>query len=102
MNIGLLCKWLWKLENESRIWQDILKKKYLQKETMTQVEEKPGTSQFLSGLVKVKKIFYKYYKRIVVSGNKTRFWEDIWHGGKTLAMVFSRLFNLSMNHNITL
>jgi hypothetical protein len=73
MNIGLLCKWLWKLENESGMWQDILKKKYLQKETMSQIEEKPGVSQLWSGLVKVKEIFYKFCKRIVVSGNKTRF-----------------------------
>jgi hypothetical protein len=72
-NIGLLCKWLWKLENESGMWQDILKKKNLQKETLIQIEEKPGMSQFWSGLVRVKNIFYKHCKRIVVSGNKTRF-----------------------------
>jgi hypothetical protein len=68
---------------------------------MTQTEEKPGVSQFWSGLVKVKEVCYRFCKRIVVSGNKTRFWEDIWHGGKPLSEAFSRLFNLSMNHNIT-
>jgi hypothetical protein len=68
---------------------------------ISQIEEKPGMSQFWSGLVKVKEIFYKFCKRIVVSGNKTRFWEDIWHGGKPLSEVFPRLFNLSMNHNVT-
>jgi hypothetical protein len=45
MNICLLCKWLWKLENEDGDWQDILKKKYLQKETFSQVEDRPGSSQ---------------------------------------------------------
>jgi hypothetical protein len=29
MNIRLLLKCFWKLENEDGIWQDILKKKYL-------------------------------------------------------------------------
>jgi hypothetical protein len=29
MNICLLCKWLWKLENEDGAWQSILRKKYL-------------------------------------------------------------------------
>jgi hypothetical protein len=29
MNISLLCKWLWKLENDEGMWQDILKKRYL-------------------------------------------------------------------------
>jgi hypothetical protein len=64
MNIGLLCKWLWKLENESGMWQDILKKKYLQKETMSQIEEKPGVSQFWSGLVKVKEIFISFVREL--------------------------------------
>jgi hypothetical protein len=49
----------------------------------------------------VKEIFYKLCKRIVVSGNKTRFREDVWHGGKPLSEAFPCLFNLSMNHNIT-
>jgi hypothetical protein len=68
---------------------------------MTQIEEKPGVSQFWSGLVKVKEVFYKFFKRIVVSGNKTRFWEDVWHNGKPLSEDFPCLFSLSMNHNIT-
>lgn len=29
MNIGLLCKWWWKIENGSGIWQEIARKKYL-------------------------------------------------------------------------
>jgi hypothetical protein len=101
MNISLLCKWLWKLENEDGMWQDILKRKYLQKESLTQVEDKPGMSQFWSGLMNVKKIFYKHCKTVLVSGNKTRFWEDIWHEGKPLVEVFPRLYNLSFNHNVT-
>jgi hypothetical protein len=48
----------------------------------------------------VKEVLYKFYKRIVVSGNKTRFWEDVCHNGKPLSEIFPRLFNLSMNHNI--
>jgi hypothetical protein len=34
-NIILLCKWIWKLENEEGMWQNILKKKYLHSETLT-------------------------------------------------------------------
>jgi len=29
MNIGLLCKWWWKLEHENGIWEDIVRAKYL-------------------------------------------------------------------------
>jgi hypothetical protein len=34
MNIALLSKWLWKLFNEDGIWQQILRKKYLQKQNL--------------------------------------------------------------------
>jgi len=30
MNISLLAKWWWKLENESGLWQDIIEAKYMQ------------------------------------------------------------------------
>jgi hypothetical protein len=88
MNICLLCKWLWKLGNEDGAWQNILKKKYLPKEILTQAMDKPGSSQFWSGLMKVKPIFNKFCERILVYGNKTRFWEDVWVNKKTLAVAF--------------
>ena len=56
-NKCLLSKWLFKLTNEDGIWQQILRNKYLGSKTLTQVEKKPGDSQFWSGLMSVKKIF---------------------------------------------
>lgn len=29
LNISLLCKWWWKLENEEGIWQKLIRKKYM-------------------------------------------------------------------------
>lgn len=29
MNVSLLCKWWWKLENEDDLWQQIVKHKYM-------------------------------------------------------------------------
>lgn len=29
MNISLLCKWWWKLDNETGLWQDLVKAKYI-------------------------------------------------------------------------
>jgi len=29
MNISLLCKWWWKLDNEQGLWQEIVKFKYI-------------------------------------------------------------------------
>jgi hypothetical protein len=73
MNINLLCKWLWKLENEEGLWQNVLKNKYLQNGTLAHMDAKPGCSQFWSGLMQVKNIFYKYCDRVLVSSNKTSF-----------------------------
>lgn len=46
MNVALLGKWLWKLENEQGLWQEILRKKYLKNSTLSQVEFKTGDSYF--------------------------------------------------------
>jgi hypothetical protein len=72
MNISLLCKWLWKLENEDGAWQNILKKKYIHKETLTQATHSVGSSQLWSGLMKVKPTFYNFCNRVVFE-NKTIF-----------------------------
>jgi hypothetical protein len=44
-NRCLLSKWLFKLINEG-IWQKLLKRKYLRSQMITQVQKKPGDSQF--------------------------------------------------------
>ena len=100
-NISLLCKWLWRLENETGIWQDIVKAKYLKKGTLSQCIHKPTDSHFWSGLMSVKDLFYSCCKRILGDGKSTRFWEDCWLGQKPLCQNFPRLYNLTFNHNIT-
>lgn len=55
MNLSLLGKWLWRLENEEGQWQEIIKKKYLCKNTLTQVEAKVGYSYFWKGVMEIKK-----------------------------------------------
>jgi hypothetical protein len=66
VNITLLCKWLWKFENEDGPWQHILKKKYLQKEILSQATGKLGISMFWSGLMKVKHIFYTFCSKLCI------------------------------------
>ena len=56
-NKCLLNKWLFKLINEDGIWQQILRNKYLGSLTLTQVEKKPGDSQFWLELMSVKQDF---------------------------------------------
>lgn len=101
MNISLLCKWLWKLENEEGVWQEILRKKYLSKQTLSQVESGPGNSQFWAGLLSVKKLFLDRCSRVLRSGSNTRFWEDIWYGEMSLQLKFPRLYTLTFSKQIT-
>ena len=58
-NKYLLSKWLFRLVNEDGMWQSILKRKYLQNKTLTQVEKKKGHSHFWSGLMEVKDLFFE-------------------------------------------
>jgi hypothetical protein len=43
-NKCLLSKWLYKILNEEDIWQNLLRKKYLAKKTLTQAQKQPGDS----------------------------------------------------------
>jgi hypothetical protein len=45
-NSFLLSKWLFKLCNEESMWQDLIKNKYLENKTLSQVEKKAGDSYF--------------------------------------------------------
>lgn len=95
MNISLICKWLWKLETTDGPWQDILNRKYLQKQTLTQASGGRGLSQFWSSLMEFQGIFYGHCTRIIGFGEQTRFWEDKWIGSTTLAEKFPRLCKLT-------
>jgi hypothetical protein len=77
-----------------------VKKKYLHFETLAHMELKPGCSQFWSGLMQVKDIFYKCCDRVLVSGNKTSFWRDTWYQKKPLCERFHRIYDLSFNKDI--
>jgi hypothetical protein len=42
MNIGLLTKWLWKLENEEGLWQTIVNKKYMKGKPLCVLKKNKG------------------------------------------------------------
>jgi hypothetical protein len=44
MNIGLLTKWLWKLENEEGLWQTIVNKKYMKGKPLCVLKKTKGFS----------------------------------------------------------
>src|SRR4051812_37762901 len=100
-NISLLCKWVWKLENEDGMWQEMIKVKYLRKKTLTQCRPSPAYSHFWSGIVSIKNLFYTCCERLLGDGRKMRFWEDKWLGKKPLYLMFPRLYNLTFSQDIT-
>ncbi|WVZ95944.1 hypothetical protein U9M48_041644 [Paspalum notatum var. saurae] len=87
-------KWLFKLANEDGTWQRLLRNKYLRNKTWTQLERKPGDSQFWSSLMGVKDEFLNLGSFIVKNGTQVRFWEDIWLEGVALKHQFPSLFNI--------
>jgi hypothetical protein len=55
MNLSLLCKWWWRLNNESELWQDLVKK-YLKNEVVGNVSHRLGDSLVSTDLLKVKNL----------------------------------------------
>lgn len=77
MNVSLL--WWWRLETEDGIWQEIVKAKYLQQDTVSSVKHRPNDSPVWTDLL-LKVIKHTYLGgRCIKTRNrkKTSFWKDI-------------------------
>jgi hypothetical protein len=59
LNISLLSKWWWKLEWEDGLWQDLVKAKYLAKDSIHTVSHKLHDSPMWSDLLKVKDLYLR-------------------------------------------
>jgi hypothetical protein len=70
MNISLLCKWWWKLDNENDLWQRIIKFKYLKEESMCTVKHKQNDSPMWTDLLKIKYIYLQGRKMVIKNGKK--------------------------------
>jgi hypothetical protein len=53
-NISLLCKWWWRLEKEKGLWQDLIKKKYLQNDGVSIVRHMINDSLVWCDLLKIR------------------------------------------------
>lgn len=52
MNISLMCKWWWRLENGKGLWQDIIKAKYLKRGGISSVSHRINDSHVWTNLLK--------------------------------------------------
>lgn len=94
MNLSLLCKWWWKLEVESGLWQDIVKHKYLRKDSILSVKHKQTDSPICADLIKIKEVYLQGRKMRVKSGKSTLFWKDVWLYSEPICMLSPDLFKL--------
>lgn len=51
MNIALLGKWIWNLENTDGLWQQMIRQKYLSKNILAATELRSGASHFWQGIM---------------------------------------------------
>jgi hypothetical protein len=100
-NKCLLSKWLFKLQNEEGVWQELLRNKYLHSKSLSEVKKKSSDSPFWKGLMKVKEDFLSRGSFAVGNGEDTRFWEDTWLGNKSLAQQYPSLYNIVHRKNVS-
>jgi len=102
-NFALMAKWKWRyISNEKGRWKEMLESKYGMelnnglvpmkyqswwwRDFMSICREGGGEGWFQ------KEVGWK-----IGSGDKIRFWEDVWVGNSKLKTLFPRLFSLSLN-----
>ncbi|XP_068486381.1 uncharacterized mitochondrial protein AtMg00310-like [Phaseolus vulgaris] len=103
-NVALLAKWRWRcISDEKRKWKECLDSKYGLEYGDSQIPVKLQ-SWWWRDLMKVcmkgdgigwfqKEVGWK-----IGSGDKARFWEDVWTGNVNFKTMFPRLYSLSLNH----
>jgi hypothetical protein len=101
MNISLLCKWWWVLENEEGIWQRLVKLKYIQNSPIFLVKHKQSDSLVWSDLLKVRHIYFSGRDFKVNNEILINFWLDRWTGDKLLCLEFPVLYDLALNQGCT-
>jgi hypothetical protein len=101
MNISLLCKWWWKVENGEGIWQGIIRKKNLAKGPIALLTKSPKNSPVWNDILKVKHVYLKGRAMIVGNGKSTSFLHDRWCGLVFLTDKFPRLYEISKEQKCT-
>jgi hypothetical protein len=88
--------------NGDRVWQQLLRNKYLREKSLTQAQYTPGDSLFWAGLMKVKREFLLLGKFDLGDGSQVRFWEDSWIRSRPLKLIFPTLYNIVRRKNVSI
>ena len=71
-NLSLPAKWWWKLETKNGLWQDIIKARYLRRDTIASVKGKTSDSPCWKAIMKVKDLYMAGRRVVIQSGNIAR------------------------------
>lgn len=98
MNECLIVKWIWKImTGDKSIWCRLLRAKYCKNGDFFS-SRSVGSSQFWTGLHKVKHLFQWGAMYRVHKGVKVYFWTDVWLGNVPLKLVYLRLYNICLDN----
>jgi len=93
LNLSLLCAWIFIYHlNSNAIWVRILDSKYRTKNPNILCCPDVGASPFWKGVLWAAQAAHMGVKWIVGNGRKIRFWEDIWLGNTSLAILYWPLY----------
>jgi hypothetical protein len=90
LNVTLLSKWWWKLDHEEGLWQELIRAKYLSKDSIHTITHKLNDSPMWYDL-NVKGIYLRGRTVKIKNGMKTRFWEDSWLFDRSLCSLIPKL-----------
>jgi len=102
MNISLLCKWSWRLDNEEGLWQNIVKAKYIKGAPIGAITHRPDDSPIWTDLLKIKYFYMRNRKVKVNNGQSTLFWEEPWMKEKPLCILHPVLYDLCLDKKISI
>jgi len=100
-NICLLSKWLFKLLNDEGMWQNMLKRKYIDNKVLSQVVKKPGDSQLWKGLLTLKISSYHVGDLLYGMEAVTGFGKTFGLGNEPLMLQYPSLYNIARKKNKT-
>lgn len=82
-------------------WQDIIKAKYLERDSVATVKSKFSDSPIWKAIMKVKEHYMARREVVLGSGNIARLWFDSLNGNQPLYVRFPELFVICNLQNIT-
>jgi len=77
LNLSLLAKWWWKLEQETGIWQDIINAKYIKGKPIPLITHNQNNCPVWADLLKVRSLYLQGRKVKIRNGKNNQFWKPL-------------------------